>query len=330
MIKNVRIKDFRGIEDLSLNLKKINILIGANDTGKSSILEAIAIAGTSPTYIDALSNNVLQHVVSWRGKPYAINLSHLVKIGADHAEITIEKENPVTIEIYNGMILPGQRSYDPFSKYLVVTIWNRNLHYKAYVFATHDEIVIDNFTDNGREAKLVMISKYISSEDLLETQIYYLLLQQSTHPNDSEPNHVKSIMTDKILSKQCCHHISFNTIGDSTRHLMFYQLIMNMPVVDVILLDVPEKNMHPSHISQLVKSMIDKSKNNNRQFIITTHSMDLIKDVIEKAQGSGIEDDIQLINMYRDDDNNMIKADIINYAEADEAINETLVDIRYQ
>lgn len=41
VIKNVKIENFKGISELEFNPKKINILVGKNNTGKTSILEAI-------------------------------------------------------------------------------------------------------------------------------------------------------------------------------------------------------------------------------------------------------------------------------------------------
>jgi Predicted ATPase len=101
MIREVHINNYRSIQELSLGLKQINIIIGDNSTGKSSILEAIAIASTAPIYRDCISNNILEHIAKRRGKPYYTNLQHLVRNGADYAEITVtDEETTSTVEIY--------------------------------------------------------------------------------------------------------------------------------------------------------------------------------------------------------------------------------------
>ena len=41
MLKQVTIKGFKGITDLTLNLDKINVLIGVNSSGKTTILQAL-------------------------------------------------------------------------------------------------------------------------------------------------------------------------------------------------------------------------------------------------------------------------------------------------
>ena len=43
--KNIEIKNFRGIDHLKLdNLGRVNILLGQNNSGKSSVLEAIDLS----------------------------------------------------------------------------------------------------------------------------------------------------------------------------------------------------------------------------------------------------------------------------------------------
>jgi len=42
-IKEINIKNFRGIEDLSLTISNFTVLIGKNGVGKSSILHAFSM-----------------------------------------------------------------------------------------------------------------------------------------------------------------------------------------------------------------------------------------------------------------------------------------------
>lgn len=47
MIRSVRIENYKSIADLALELGRVNVLIGANGSGKSNILEAIALASAA-------------------------------------------------------------------------------------------------------------------------------------------------------------------------------------------------------------------------------------------------------------------------------------------
>ena len=56
MIKHVTIKNFKGINSLKITPKKFNIIVGGNNTGKTSILEAISIC-MNPNLLYTLFEN---------------------------------------------------------------------------------------------------------------------------------------------------------------------------------------------------------------------------------------------------------------------------------
>src|SRR4051812_40061693 len=57
MIREVSIQNFKSIQELALQLGRVNILIGENGCGKSNILEAIALASAAAQ--DKLGNEFL-------------------------------------------------------------------------------------------------------------------------------------------------------------------------------------------------------------------------------------------------------------------------------
>lgn len=57
MIKEVKIQNYKSVQDLSLELGRVNVLIGANGCGKSNILEAIAMGSAAAD--NKLSNEFL-------------------------------------------------------------------------------------------------------------------------------------------------------------------------------------------------------------------------------------------------------------------------------
>jgi AAA15 family ATPase/GTPase len=59
MFKSVRIQNFRQFRDLKLDgLAQINLITGANDTGKTSLLEALALllSPTAPEIVRTIAN----------------------------------------------------------------------------------------------------------------------------------------------------------------------------------------------------------------------------------------------------------------------------------
>jgi AAA15 family ATPase/GTPase len=57
VIKEVTIKNFKSVQDLTLPLSRFNVLIGSNGSGKSNILEAIAFGAAASA--DKLDNEFL-------------------------------------------------------------------------------------------------------------------------------------------------------------------------------------------------------------------------------------------------------------------------------
>ncbi len=85
-LKSIELRNFRGIRELSLELSsRINIIVGKNNAGKSSLIEAIALAASTPSFIDRLGNSILHWIIMRRGEPYY--LRYLIHAEHDLAEI---------------------------------------------------------------------------------------------------------------------------------------------------------------------------------------------------------------------------------------------------
>jgi AAA15 family ATPase/GTPase len=60
MFKEIHIQNFRGIKDLKINdFKQVNLFVGANNSGKTSVLEALYIS-LNPNNADLLTVTNLQ------------------------------------------------------------------------------------------------------------------------------------------------------------------------------------------------------------------------------------------------------------------------------
>ncbi len=57
MIRSVRVQNYKSLANLALELGRVTVLIGANGSGKSNILEAIALASAASQ--DKLDNEFL-------------------------------------------------------------------------------------------------------------------------------------------------------------------------------------------------------------------------------------------------------------------------------
>ena len=140
MLERLRIRGFRGFEDLEIDgLSRINLFAGRNNVGKSSLLEAIFLLGAAGDPRMALNT----HIVRMQGRAEAppsvwetlwtplfrqLDTDERITISGSHASVgdmrlTIELECPVTTEVHrtgDGNVLTGERSGDRLLKFTYI------------------------------------------------------------------------------------------------------------------------------------------------------------------------------------------------------------------
>lgn len=74
-------------------------------------------------------------------------------------------------------------------------------------------------------------------------------------------------------------YLPADLISDGTINIIALIVILYFESGDVVMIEEPERNMHPSLISKVVEMMKDVSHNNNKQVFSTSHNIELIKNV---------------------------------------------------
>ncbi|WP_294296485.1 AAA family ATPase [uncultured Chryseobacterium sp.] len=135
MLKTVNIKNFKSVWDLKLDLGRVNVFIGENGCGKTSILEAISVASA------ALSNKLDQEFLSSRGvritEPRLMKSAFNISEKDDNIDIDISntesdfvnykinyKNKSLVIEDFNTNIKPQ------FSIKEILEVFNKILSYE--------------------------------------------------------------------------------------------------------------------------------------------------------------------------------------------------------
>ena len=80
IIETIKIKNFKGISSLEFNPKRINLIIGKNNTGKTSLIEAINLL-SNPNEINQL---------------YPEHITNIIKSGSDQSELVATISNKKT------------------------------------------------------------------------------------------------------------------------------------------------------------------------------------------------------------------------------------------
>ena len=92
MVESIHIKNFKSIADDTIELGRVNVLIGLNGSGKSNILEAIAFLSTS-----LITKNIDKNILSNKGvrlaKPSLMITSERGKKQEENIEIQVKAHN---------------------------------------------------------------------------------------------------------------------------------------------------------------------------------------------------------------------------------------------
>lgn len=96
MINSIKIKNYKSIEKVEINLGRINVFIGENGAGKSNILEAIALAGAASA--DKLDNEFLSSRGIRVTRPEFMRSALVDSKEADPISISVIDENKVQRE----------------------------------------------------------------------------------------------------------------------------------------------------------------------------------------------------------------------------------------
>ncbi len=112
MIREIRIENYKSIQKLKLNLGRVTVLIGENGSGKSNILEAIALASAAAN--DKLDNEFLV------SRGIRVTEPHLMRSGFEKNNIT--QNIKISLEGTNQDITFGcvlQNDNTPYSKWCI-------------------------------------------------------------------------------------------------------------------------------------------------------------------------------------------------------------------
>ncbi len=99
MIRRVLIRNFKAITELEFEPRLLNVFVGRNNTGKSTVLEAIALTCSIPKFKDVLGNDLLAETLERSER-------QLIRFGADNCKVEIELDNGHTKTLE---ILPSRK-----------------------------------------------------------------------------------------------------------------------------------------------------------------------------------------------------------------------------
>lgn len=305
----LKIHHFKSIEDLELKkLSNINIIVGANNSGKTSLLEAVSILGNKDS-IKSILNNVFK-----RSSDYPSSFELFLDIFPREQDInkSIKIESTIkglTREInINGNIVKDIGINSDMDKAFL-----GNINVKV-----EDETVIDKNISIEENKDI----KYLNDYDIIKIvyvtpyDYYRSDLIESTleNINDRDKENIINLLSIfdpdiedfKVVKKfnegRCCVYIDHKiygtaplfSFGDSIKKIFILGVAMVSAKCGILLVDEIESAIHKNHINKVFDSIIKICKEYKIQLICTTHSLEVIDGII-----LSLKNQIDLLSCYR-------------------------------
>jgi predicted ATPase len=319
-MQRIKIKGYKSIKDLDLKLNSINILIGANGSGKSNFLSFFE-------FLKNVHNRTLQEYVSLRG-------------GTDSF---LHKGDKVTMEITTKLSFPNTNGYSFTLKkgensfiFIKEGLWYDNPYYDNpleiasfnsesklrfstvqradYIRQYLDALEKYHFHDTGsnspfnKESHITNDKYFLYDKGQNLAAFLYNIYETNRITFNMIVRTIQSIapyFLDFVFrpnengfirllwqSKHSSTFYGVNDLSDGTiRFLALTTLFLQPNLPQTIIIDEPELGLHPSAIAKLA-GMIQSASEKSCQIIVATQSTDLIsyfrpEDIITVDQVNG-------------------------------------------
>lgn len=345
MFKSLKIKNFRGVENLELqDLNQINIFVGENGVGKTTLLDAIFI-GINPNNAElAFRTNMfrgLGNVIDedfWRSYFYNLDSKNIIQIELDgqynrkikispnfytQETISLKKEDE------ENKIESGTTAMSELKRIVGLDISfgrineKQNIGYQAKIFQdksgihwdgdkSYEELLSGNYMNNRTVSENVnLFSKFGEISNAKKAGIVLEMLQK-LEPNiqNIESHITKGIVVD---DKRFARKASINIYGDGVLRCM--HLICNVLEHDsgITLIDEIENGLHINSREKVWNTIFNLlQQKENRQIFATTHSYEIVESLFKVAKNVNKEDLISLLRIQKDKNGKMI---IVKYSK---------------
>ena len=302
-IKSIEIQNFKSIKNSGeIKLKDINVLIGANGSGKSNFIEFFEM-------LKNISNKQLQRYIETKGG--ADSILHFGKKNSDYLFGVILFDNEYQNEykfklIFNdndNLIFDEEESNTKESPFRTLNtghketiLINNGVFRNKYLLEYFNSFRIYHFNDTSFTSKMkstcnLMDYPYLYEDGRNLVSILYRFFDQYPKNFEIFEYTIKSVAPffekfylvpnefnkEKIILKWIEKGQTFfsSSLSDGTLRFICLATILLFPEKpETIILDEPELGLHPFAIEKLAAMIRVASKNS--QIIISTQSVDLI------------------------------------------------------
>jgi predicted ATPase len=280
MVKDVAIRHFKSIKNLSFSCKKVNVFIGEPNTGKSNVLEALSLF--SPGILEDMGSSLRFRYMNDLFYDSDFSLPIDVKTDLLNLRLAYDTVNsgaytPVFKISYgrgDGILYEARLDQEGKLKQAAGSLFDSAFRRYSYRKLKEWKRTISPFLAPpfGDNMPSVLISKPAIRKmvnDLFVSRDLRLML--------------KPVESDIAISKEvdeALYSYPYFAISETLQRIIFFSVAIQSNSNAVLLLDEPEAHTFPLFTKMLGEAIATDESN---QFFISTHSPYLLMNIIEKT-----------------------------------------------
>ena len=289
MIQHLHIKNFKSIKDLEFPCKKLNVFIGEPNSGKSNIIEALALRSEFAIRDENLNKEIFRYKTIG-DLFYDFDINNPIEVISEKIKTILKyepKENG-TIENQFYFLVDSEKEKKHPTKIFYsgkrgsldyTYIHDTNVRFYEYIRLSNFEYSIYQHLSvpHGKNLAILLRSNSEYKEwvrDFLKEKKLTLTLK----PTENE------ILASKIINDEIYSYPYF-TLSETLQRIIFYTIAIKSNKNSIILFDEPETNTFPLYTKLLAERIALDETN---QFFVTTHNPYLLENLIEKSKTSDL------------------------------------------
>jgi len=325
MIKEMHLKDFRVFKDFYMSgLGSINIITGRNNVGKTTVLEAIYLASGAFSSNDIIIKDKSKNdiVLGRRGgvglftsiiRNYDEKIKPVLRLNVNNMELNyvylinkrrmlIDIGKPIRDDFkyydsiekricnqQGGCISSFKLNPDIYRKIEIHKAFLQNTVFlDPYIIKETESLVMKFWADLKFKREDKKIVKFINSSfDLGVESISYVPLNGK----------------NQLILEFSDHSVRLVDLGDGVKYAILLYSVFIAVNPKIVLIDDVESHLHIGGLSKIIEAILDYSKKNNAQFIMTTHSIEFIEELVRLAKHKGFKsNEVTVFHLLRKGD----------------------------
>lgn len=293
MFKSVKFRNFKSLKDYTVRLKAVNVLVGPNNAGKSTILDAFRAMAAAHRYVSRrVSTPIAVNGTTVVG--YDIPMSNFpISLANVHSDYQTNQETSVTFSLENGNKL--QLNFYDNARCIMTIVEAKQRTATTAQFRKHFPVSIYAFPTLGplEEEELLLTDEYVrQSEDTRRSHrmfrnIWYRRPQQFPAFEELVAKTWEGMTISKPeldltypprLSMFCKEgRIDREVFWAGFGFQVWLQILTHLTGAvgdNVLIVDEPEIYLHPD----LQRRLFQLLKNANKQIILATHSAEIVNE----------------------------------------------------